>query len=114
MAHESKDLFWSFLDSLETTSDSATEQENYQEAIRVASKLLSPVQLSLLEYAIKIRYYSPSVQIHRQLLETLLETRDEQIRNQAHSCSAFAYYNRKIYCTVKELLENIDGIASIK
>lgn len=59
MAAESEELFWTYLENIGVFPQDATEEEQYKQAMQVATTLLSDVQLNMLEYALTMRYFSP-------------------------------------------------------
>jgi UDP-glucose:glycoprotein glucosyltransferase len=64
------DQFWKYVEALPAGVISQHDKAQYDAAIAAATPLLSTSQLDLLEYALAIRQFSPTLQAHRELWQT--------------------------------------------
>jgi len=114
LASEDSDLFWKFVGELAALSaddilslESSTEEEQYNRMLQSVASLLSPIQLDLLHYSMGLRYYSPKVEMHRQLYSTVVGKLDSKVQNKINiteSCqSGFALFKSNVFCTSSEL-----------
>jgi len=103
---ESPELFWKFVESIHV-SEEDNEKKQYEQAIAKASEILSAVQFDLLQYSLSLRYFSPSVQLYRQLHSSFLEDKDVAIRAKVSACKAFVYFNNEAHCSVSQFQERI-------
>ena len=47
--------------------DSASDEDMYRLALRLAEPLLSTIQMNLLKFALSLRYYSPAIAMYAQV-----------------------------------------------
>jgi hypothetical protein len=88
-------VLWNLLKDLQT--DSSQDFNNY------CKQHLSGEQFSLLQYALGIRFFSPRVEIQRQLLHETVASLPESLQSKAKSCNAWVHLNNQVACTVDEL-----------
>jgi hypothetical protein len=100
--NESPTLFWHFVEQLGVIPEGSEEQQ-YKFALEKVAPLISEDQSNLLAFSLSTRYFSPSVQVHRQLLDTLLQSLPQEKREQLSQCKAFAYSQGAFACSPSEL-----------
>jgi hypothetical protein len=62
----------------------------YNISFERAVPLLSSIQVDLLQLSLGLRYFSPRVQLYRQLASTIIEASDEAVQNKINQCVASA------------------------
>ena len=75
---ENPGLFWSFIDRLReivgSKSKTWTDKEQHDVALSIGLQLLSPVKQNFLTFAMALRYYSPRLEMYRQILVSEVNT----------------------------------------
>lgn len=66
LATEDNDLFWKFVEKIGILPEQ-TEEQMYSIAREIARDLLSPLQNQILDYAMNMRYFSPTIEMFSQL-----------------------------------------------
>ncbi|KAJ8978903.1 hypothetical protein NQ317_008882, partial [Molorchus minor] len=73
LVDENVDLYWSFIDSINSIEPPLVTIENdkarYDKIMDHASKLLTPSQLSVLKLGLSLHVYSPKVQMYKQIAQ---------------------------------------------
>jgi len=86
---EEPKVFWQYLEQLGTVLLSGgSEKVQYEKALAVASTLLQPSQLQLLKFGVNLRYFSPRVEMFRQLSTMFQETLTVDQQQRVRSCTA--------------------------
>ncbi|XP_059620979.1 UDP-glucose:glycoprotein glucosyltransferase [Phlebotomus argentipes] len=99
LADENANLFWDFVDAVNELDMEATQSDDsksYKQSLKVAEKLLSAPQVSLLKLSLSLHSLSPRVEAHQQIAQEVLEDSDCK-------ASTFAVIGGKIACSIAEL-----------
>jgi len=117
-AQESNELFWKFVEALGTVQGQ-TEKEQFEYANGVASTLITPLQAGLLQYTTSFRYFSPTVQAHRQVSSLALVGQADDVRVKlagkqeepiiTEACPSWAKLNDRVYQSAEELKTNLES-----
>ncbi|XP_071084353.1 UDP-glucose:glycoprotein glucosyltransferase 1-like isoform X2 [Haliotis cracherodii] len=71
IAKESSDYFWTFINDLSNLGTknvkAETDESQYHLIQKLASKVLSPLQLNLLRFTLALRAHSPTIQMYQQI-----------------------------------------------
>uniref|UniRef100_A0A1B0DJK7 Uncharacterized protein n=1 Tax=Phlebotomus papatasi TaxID=29031 RepID=A0A1B0DJK7_PHLPP len=98
LADENANLFWDFVDAvneLDMEVAQADDSKSYKQTIKVAEKLLSAPQVSLLKLSLSLHSLSPRVEAHQQIAQEVLEESDCK-------ASTFVVIGDKVACSVAD------------
>lgn len=106
MANENRSLFWKFVDNFEAfPPELNTEQEFFQYA-KVKAELTEN-QEDALTYSLILRYYSPKLQLYRQLYTLILGSLDHDDRQKLSSCKSWIHYGTDVFCSTQDFLNHL-------
>ncbi|KAG8580308.1 hypothetical protein GDO81_007237 [Engystomops pustulosus] len=100
LAEDGLDTFWTFVDENQQLDDQGSDSANYDQLLKSAGRLLSPVQQNLLKFALSLRSYSAAVQTFQQIAE------DE---SPPAGCEAFIVVHGEKTCDLGELPSLLSG-----
>ncbi|KAL5004899.1 hypothetical protein ScPMuIL_018355 [Solemya velum] len=96
LAKQSPEYFWRFVDEMARLKPdmlaAETDESMHHLVKKLASKVLSPLQLQLLQLSLSLRYYSPTIQMYQQMA---LENSPQ--------CATFVKISGKISCSTSEI-----------
>eukprot|EP01116_Phalansterium_solitarium_P000089 TRINITY_DN10057_c0_g1_i1.p1 TRINITY_DN10057_c0_g1~~TRINITY_DN10057_c0_g1_i1.p1 ORF type:complete len:1540 (+),score=753.29 TRINITY_DN10057_c0_g1_i1:74-4693(+) len=104
LAEEGNDLFWKFFEDVSPLSEASSESDVYNVAVTKASELLSKIQLDLLEFSTALRFFSPRVQLHRQIAGSDLNVLPaEQLQKSLGCSTGFVVLDNEVFCDAAAL-----------
>jgi len=98
-AAENKKLFWKFVDFIaEKNLSTSTDEEEYNLVLEAAGDMLPLERLPLLKYALQIRHYSPTVEMHRQYCQQVVQKYSVKCTGEN-----WVQIGEKVFCTLSDL-----------
>lgn len=98
-------MFWTYIESLDSFLESQTTslEDLFSFSLQKANDLLDENELSLLEYALNLRYFSPLVQKYR---EFIAQQKQQLSSSTEHSKCPFTWasFRGQIYCDASTLI----------
>ncbi|XP_071491189.1 UDP-glucose:glycoprotein glucosyltransferase 1-like [Diadema antillarum] len=102
IAEKSGADFWQFLQQVANYQDEAKHDEWwYHFTIKIASRLLSPMEVDLLKWALSIHAFAPKIEMHHQIARSLPAP---------SNCDVFIDVHGQISCSLSELDQLIAGV----
>ncbi|XP_048588616.1 UDP-glucose:glycoprotein glucosyltransferase 1 isoform X2 [Nematostella vectensis] len=93
LASDSREKIWKFIELSRDLHTKKTDLEKYNSILQHARKLLSSNGLSLLQFSLSMRYYSPKIELFNKVSKEV---------SGISECSSFVQIGKKVTCNTEE------------